>query len=108
MSFHIQIEWASGAFGEYSGEVSKEQFLTSFFGHHERLPDGVVVTDLQPKDLEKVEEIKDAVEIRKVEASDLPKHSDGDSSRKAQGPSSSNSDVKSGTVEKQKQKGDEK
>lgn len=53
MSFHIKITWSSGAVAEYSGEVSKEQFLTSFFGHHERLPDGVVITDV-PQEAEPV------------------------------------------------------
>ena len=102
MSFHVKIEWASGAFAEYSGEGSKEQFLTSFFGHHERLPDGVTVTDINPK------EIENAVEIREVQEGNLGEHSNGDPSGKAEGPSSSDSDVKSGTVEVKKQKGDEK
>ena len=51
MSFHVKITWSSGAVAEYSGEASKEQFLTSFFGHHERLPDGVVITDV-PQEVE--------------------------------------------------------
>ena len=53
MSFHVKITWSSGAVAEYSGEASKEQFLTSFFGHHERLPDGVVITDV-PQEVEPV------------------------------------------------------
>lgn len=46
MSYHVRIKWSSGATAEYSGETSKEQFLTSFFGHHDRLPEGVTIVDV--------------------------------------------------------------
>lgn len=98
MTYRCVVKWSSGVERNVETEQSKGEFLTSLFGHPERLPDGVTITDL---------EVEDAPKEREVKESNLAEHNNGDSSRKTEGSSSGDSSVQSRKVKEKDKKVEE-